>query len=98
MTGTRQTSGSHLRPGAGVPGIVISDDAVLAAIRVYVGEPELEYHSVDDAELDVSSAVLTAAAPHLIRDWVRTVLTLHPHVIPSMLAELADGLLPEETP
>ena len=97
MTSTRQTSGSHLRPGAGVPGIVISDDAVLASIRVYVGEPELEYHSVDDAEIDVSSAVLTAAAPHLIRDWLDAVLARYPHVQPG-LAELAAGLPTEEQP
>lgn len=80
-----------------VPGIVVSDRAVLAAIRVNVGEPELELYAVDDAEFDETAAALTAAAPHLIRDWVDAVLTRYPHVQPG-LAELAEGLLPGGTP
>ena len=79
-----------------VPGIVVSEHAVLAAIRAAVGEPELELYAVNDAEFGDTLAVLTAAAPHLIRDWVDAVLALYPHVQPG-LAELADGLLPGET-
>ena len=80
-----------------VPGIVVDDRAILAAIRVNVGEPELELYAVDDAEFGDTLAVLTAAAPHLIRDWVEAVLKRYPHTQPG-LAELADGLLPGGTP
>jgi len=79
-----------------VPGIVVSDHAVLTAIRVAEEDPELELYAIGDAELDDIRAALTAAAPHLIRDWVDAVLALYPHVQPG-LAELADGLLPGET-
>jgi len=99
MTSTHQTSGSHLRPGAGVPRIVVSDVAVLAAIRAIDEDPELEFDDLSafrDIATDTRTE-LTAATPYLIRDWVCTVLALYPHVLPGQLAELADGLLPEET-
>ena len=63
-----------------VPGVVVSSDAVIVAIRADVGEPELEFHALDDAEFDATAAVLER----------------YPHVQPG-LAELADGLLLEET-
>jgi len=81
-----------------VPGVVVSDEAILAAIRVNVGEPELELYAVDGVELDDIGDALTAAAPYLIRDWARAVLADLPYITPRHLRELADGLLPEGTP
>jgi len=81
-----------------VPAIVIGDDAVLAAIRAAGEEPELEFHALDDAEIDDTVDVLAAAGPHMIRDWVTAVLAQYPHITPRQLHELADGLLPEERP
>jgi hypothetical protein len=80
-----------------MPSIAVSDVAVLAAIRAGQEDPKLEYHAILDVEIDDARTGLAAAAPHLIRDWARTVLALYPHVLPGPLAELADGLLPEET-
>jgi len=79
------------------PGVVVSNDTVLALIRAGAGDPKLELHAITDAEFDDTHAALTAAAPHLIRDWVDAVLKCYPYVQPG-LAELADGLLPEGTP
>ena len=81
-----------------VPAIVIGDDAVLAAIRAAGEEPELEFHALDEAEIDDTVDVLAAAGPHMIRDWVTAVLAQYPHITPGQLHELADGLLPEERP
>jgi hypothetical protein len=97
MTSTRQTPRSHLRPGARVPRIVVSDEAVLASIQAVAEDPGLRLHALNDAQFDVHSDALEAAAPHLIRDWVGSVLARYPHVLPGQLAELADGLLPKET-
>ena len=82
----------------GMPAIVVGDDAVLAAIRAAGEEPELEFHTLDDAEIDDTVNVLAAAGPHMIRDWVTAVLAQWPHITPGQLRELADCLLPEETP
>jgi len=79
-----------------VPGIVVRDEAILSSIRA-AGDPELELYDLGDYELDDIRAVLTAAAPHLIRDWVDAVLARYPHTQPG-LAELANGLPTEETP
>jgi len=98
MTSTRQTSGSHLRPGAGAPRIVVSNEAVLASIQAVAENPGLKFHALDDAQVDVHGDALVAAAPHLIRDWVGSVLVRYPHVMPGQLAELADGLLSKKTP
>jgi len=80
-----------------VPDIVIGDNAILAAVRIASGDPEMDVHAVDDAEVDAAFAMSSAVGPYLIRDWVRCVLARYPHVLPGQLAELADGLLPEET-
>jgi len=79
-----------------VPHIVVSDAAVLATVQAV--DPKVEYHAILDVEIDDTRAALEAAGPHLIRDWVRSVLVLYPHVTPRQLAELADSLLPVPRP
>jgi len=81
-----------------MPDVVVSDDAVLVAVQAIEETPELEFEDLGDAERGDTRAELTAAAPHLIQDWVTAVLAQYPHITPRQLREAAAGLLPEETP
>jgi len=72
------------------PGPVVSDDAVRAAIRTVEEDLGLKFETIDEGE--IARAVLAAAGPYLIRDWVTALLNQYPHITPAQLSMFANTL------